>query len=188
MQNPQTLNDPQVGEVLFIKNRLAKKYIIRIKADVVRVTIPYLGNYKEAEFFFRENKSFIQKKKEELKNKNEQRENPVSEYDEADLRLWAKTILPVKVGELAENYGFKYKAVRINKGKTRWGSCSSRGSINLSLSLIQLPMYLIEYVILHELCHTVEMNHGVRFWALLDRCTDGKAKDLRKELRRYRIT
>jgi predicted metal-dependent hydrolase len=187
MQKIITLNDPQLGEVLFHKNNLAKKYIIRVKPDVVKVTIPYLGNYKKAEFFFRENKSFILKKKEELKNKNALKKNVVSACDESDLRLRAKTILPVKVDELAKNYGFKYKAVRINKGRTRWGSCSSKASINLSLYLMQLPMYLIEYVILHELCHTVEMNHGVRFWALLDRCTDGKSKDLRKELRQYRI-
>jgi predicted metal-dependent hydrolase len=188
MQNNKTLNDPQVGEVLFCKNRLAKKYIIRIKRDVVRVTIPYLGNYRDAEKFFRKNIPFILKTKEELKNKNTQRENPVSEYDESDLRLRAKAVLPVKVEELAKNYGFKYQTVRINKGKTRWGSCSSRGSINLSLYLMQLPPHLIEYVILHELCHTIEMNHSLRFWALLDRYTGGKAKDLRKELRLYRIS
>jgi len=104
-----------------------------------------------------------------------------------ELRTRAKQYLPVEAQRLAQQHGFHYRQIRIKKSKTRWGSCSSKGIINLSLYLMLLPVHLIEYVLLHELCHTVVMNHSADFWSLLDRYTQGRAKALRKELRGYHI-
>jgi len=107
--------------------------------------------------------------------------------EEEILRTHAKQYLPAEVQRLAQQHGFHYQQIKIKKSKTRWGSCSSKGIINLSLYLMLLPAHLIEYVLLHELCHTVEMNHSPAFWSLLDRHTQGRAKILRKELRGYHI-
>ena len=79
-----------------------------------------------------------------------------------------------------------FGACRVNVSKGRWGSCSGRKDINLSCYLALLPPHLRDYVMLHELCHTREMNHGPHFWALLDALTDGKAKALREELKGHR--
>lgn len=98
----------------------------------------------------------------------------------------AKRLLPDRVETLARQYGFSYTGVKINSSRTRWGSCTSRKSINLSLYLMQLPWHLIDYVILHELCHTREMNHSDRFWYHMDQVTNNKAKALRKELKGFR--
>ena len=66
-----------------------------------------------------------------------------------------------------EKYNVAPKSFTIKKMKTRWGSCSSKGSINLNIDLIKLPEQCIKTVILHELCHLVHMNHSKEFYALM---------------------
>lgn len=105
---------------------------------------------------------------------------------EEALRRNAKIILPPRLHQLSIQHNLSYQSVRINSSRGRWGSCSSGKKINLSYFLVLLPRHLIDYVLLHELCHTREMNHGDRFWALLNSLTDGKAFHLREELRKHR--
>jgi predicted metal-dependent hydrolase len=97
----------------------------------------------------------------------------------------AKRLLPVRLAELATHHNFAYTSVRITSSRTRWGSCTQRRTINLSLYLMRLPWHLIDYVLLHELCHTREMNHGPRFWTQLNSVTANQAHALRHELRNY---
>lgn len=104
------------------------------------------------------------------------------------LRSRALRYLPPRLAELAQKHGLWYKEVHIKSTRSRWGSCSSRGSINLSYYLMLLPEHLVDYVLLHELAHTREMNHGLRFWALLNSMTQGRALTLRKEMREYRTS
>jgi predicted metal-dependent hydrolase len=101
-------------------------------------------------------------------------------------RIEAKAVLPKRVSELAAKFEFKYLDVFIKNAKTRWGSCSHNNRINLSLHLMMLPDHLIDYVILHELTHTIYKNHGPRFWQHLDRITGG-VKKLEKEINHIRI-
>ena len=104
------------------------------------------------------------------------------------LKKSAQTYLPPLLDELAEHYGFKYKRVKITGSKSRWGSCSAIGSINLSCYLMLLPPHLMDYVLLHELTHTREMNHGPKFWEILNDLTEGRAKSLRAELKKFRTS
>ncbi len=97
----------------------------------------------------------------------------------------AKSLFPKRLAELAQENGFSYSCVRIRETHSRWGSCSSRGSINLNSHLVLLPRHLRDYVMLHELCHTREMNHSPKFWALLDHITGGNNKKYRAEIREY---
>lgn len=105
---------------------------------------------------------------------------------EGSLKKNARNILPPRLDRLARQNGLSYSNVRIGSGRGRWGSCSARKNINLSCFLLLLPVHLVDYVLLHELCHTREMNHGDRFWRLLDELTEGKAFSLREELKQYR--
>jgi len=101
-------------------------------------------------------------------------------------RLEAKQFLPARVHFFARKFNFQYQKVVIKKAGTRWGSCSYQNNINLNLHLMRLPEHLRDYVILHELAHTIEKNHGPRFWALLDKIS-GDAHGLDKEMKQYRI-
>lgn len=83
------------------------------------------------------------------------------------LKIEAEKLLPYRLHTLAQKYGFRYTQVRISSAKTRWGSCSAQKHINLSHSLMLLPDELIDLVLVHELCHTREMNHGPRFVQLM---------------------
>jgi predicted metal-dependent hydrolase len=103
------------------------------------------------------------------------------------MRKEAKRLLPDRTRQLAEKYGFTFSGVKIQASKTRWGSCSRAQSINLSLYLLLLPSHLIDYVILHELCHTKEMNHGANFWIWMDRVTDYKSKEFQAELKKFHM-
>ncbi|HPR33052.1 MAG TPA: SprT family zinc-dependent metalloprotease [Prolixibacteraceae bacterium] len=99
-------------------------------------------------------------------------------------RREARVYLPVRVGELARLHGFSYEKVVVKNLKSKWGSCSFKGTINLNIHLMRLPDHLIDYIILHELAHTREMNHGPRFKLLLDRLTEGRAASLEKEMKK----
>ncbi len=105
---------------------------------------------------------------------------------EAAWRKEAKKYLPARIGELARLHGFDMKRVVIKNNRSRWGSCSHQNNINLSLHLMRLPKHLSDYVLLHELVHTVHKNHGKQFWKHLDSIT-GNARALDKELKKYRI-
>ncbi|MBR3611784.1 MAG: M48 family metallopeptidase [Bacteroidaceae bacterium] len=102
------------------------------------------------------------------------------------LRSRAKEILPGRLQQLATQHGFAFSSVSLRDCHTRWGSCSSRGSINLSIYLVLLPDELIDYVLMHELCHTVEMNHSDRFWALLDKACQCDSRTLRQALKKHK--
>ena len=83
------------------------------------------------------------------------------------LRVEAERVLPERLEYWSKRCGLDYRSVKIDTAKSRWGCCSSRRDIKLSYYLMLLPERLVDYVLVHELCHTREMNHGPRFKALL---------------------
>jgi predicted metal-dependent hydrolase len=100
------------------------------------------------------------------------------------LRSQAKAYLPRRIKTLADQHGFYYSKLRFSSAGTRWGSCSSEGTISLNIWLMQLPFELMDYVMLHELCHTKHLNHSEDFWDLLSNLCPNY-KELRRTLKQH---
>jgi predicted metal-dependent hydrolase len=102
-------------------------------------------------------------------------------------KIEAGKYLPQRLKELASVNGFHFNRVTVRNNKTRWGSCSHDNNISLHIQLMRLPQRLTDYIILHELVHTVQKNHGKQYWQLLDKVTSGNAKKLDREMNDYRL-
>ncbi len=100
------------------------------------------------------------------------------------LKAEASHYLPKRLHALALRYGYKYNKVRLTFAKSRWGSCSTSGTISLNVSLMMLPEELSDYVLLHELTHTHHMNHSKAFWDELSEHLP-EARELSRALRDY---
>ena len=102
------------------------------------------------------------------------------------LRKLAKKSLTKRVQEIARNLGFKIGKISIRGQKTRWGSCSTSGNLSFNYNLLRFRKEVIDYVIIHELCHLREMNHSKKFWKVVEElCPDYKL--LRRELKNHSI-
>ncbi len=101
-------------------------------------------------------------------------------------RKEAQKYLPARLCELSGKYNLPFERVMVKNNKTRWGSCSCRNNINLSLHIMRLPDRLIDYILIHELVHTVHKNHSKEFWEHLQKL-EPEAKTLDRELKQYRI-
>jgi hypothetical protein len=95
------------------------------------------------------------------------REAPVRTALSRWLESRARLHLPGMVASTARELGLDYAGVSIRAQKTRWGSCSRAGAISLNCTLLFLPAHLVDYVLVHELCHRRELNHSDRFWAMV---------------------
>lgn len=174
--------DPVVGPVVIRRNPRARRISLRVnRRKEVSLTVPWLVPVRTGLAFLESRREWILATLAKVKV---QEETPPQDIEM--LRAKAKAQLPPRLGELAGKHGFQYRQVFIKNNRSNWGSCSVRGNINLNLRLVTLPEDLQDYVILHELCHLKQMNHGPKFHALLESVCPGHAA-LQKELRKYKI-
>lgn len=100
------------------------------------------------------------------------------------LKHKAKKYLPNRVEYFARKFDFQFKRVTIRNQRTRWGSCSSKGNLSFNFYLMKHNKKVIDYVIVHELCHLKEMNHSKRFWKLVEEIIPDY-KRFRKQLKGF---
>jgi len=105
---------------------------------------------------------------------------------EGVLRFEAKRYLPQRTEQIAASLGYTINRVTVKNNKTNWGSCSSIRNINLNLHLMRLPDRVIDYIIVHELLHTVIPNHGARFKATMTRYFPD-IREMEKELKKVKL-
>lgn len=93
--------------------------------------------------------------------------NAPSTQEITELRLKTRKLVNNRLIFFNQHYGFTYQRITIRDQKTRWGSCSSNKTLSFNYRIALLPLELIDYVVVHELCHLKEMNHRINFWRLV---------------------
>lgn len=168
MGREKTYIDPEIGPVIFRKSSRSRRVSIRVHPDKgVVVSVPVIMPYAAGEAFFHIKRQWVldtvARQKMMYADKPE-----VSPTEVEQLRLAAKSVLPGRLSELASRYGFVYNRVTVKHNSSNWGSCSSKGNINLNLNIMRLPEVLQDYIMLHELCHLRHHDHGHAFHLLLE--------------------
>lgn len=151
------------------KNRRFKNLRLSVHSDgMVVVTAPRFLGLNKIESFILEKIAWLEEKINDLKKQG--RVSSADERRQAYLKLkkQAQKIVELKTAHFARKYGFFYNRIAIRDQRTRWGSCSSKGNLNYNYKIVLLPENCIDYIIVHELCHLRELNHGPRFWSLLE--------------------
>ena len=160
--------DPHLGDILFYKKKGLQRMSIRVHpVKGVTVSVPYIVPYAAAMAFFKLKREWVLQTV--ARQKERYKDVPKAEPGQIEaMRQQAKTQLPVRLNELAQKYGFIYNKVTIKHNSTNWGSCSTKGNINLNLNIVRLPDALKDYILLHELCHLRHHDHGHAFHLLLE--------------------
>ena len=158
----------QVVEYKLIRSN-RRTISIEIKPDLtVVVRAPRRATEREIERIVAGKEAWIHKHLEKMRIKKEQLEETgetlLSAEQIRELVMRAKEYIPERVRYYAGIMGVSYGRITIRKQKTLWGSCSAKGDLNFTCLLILTPEDVIDYVVVHELCHRKQMNHSKAFW------------------------
>jgi len=177
-----------LGEVLqrptvtvFVRHPRARRYLLRfIDERTIRVTLPRWGSKKEAVAFVERERPWIDKQRRrfqaERARRTAGRDVPVlapsippdaEGPSQRELIERARTVLPIRLNQLACVHNLTVRRVSIRNQRWRWGSCSRTGHICLNWRLVAMPDWVRDYVIVHELMHLKRMDHSKRFWRLV---------------------
>lgn len=145
-----------------------KTLAVQIRADGTVIARAPLRMPKDRILcFLSEKASWIrmqQGKMQERENMRQQAGIHLDAAQEKELRERAKSVLAQRTAYFARQVGVTYGRITVRDQKTRWGSCSQTGNLNFNFRLILAPSEVLDYVVVHELCHRRQMNHSAQFW------------------------
>ena len=162
-----------MGTKITVRRSRRKTISIEIRPDLgVVLRAPLRMTKREIEAFLREHEDWIRTHLEKMRQRQKEAAvRPEDHLTEAQLRNLAEQallVIPKKAARYAAELGVTYGRITIRNQKTRWGSCSAKGNLNFNCLLMLTPDEVINYVVVHELCHRREMNHSKAFWQLVE--------------------
>ena len=177
---------PRIGDVLLRQRWTTSRISLTVKpSGEVRLSYPRSLSTVKALRFLEDKQEWVLKMRAKFAERGMQGTDYTPEQIE-QMRREAKRVLPAMVERLAAKNNFRYGKITIRATRSKWGCCTFQNNLSLSLFLMTLPTHLQEFVVLHELCHTVHHNHSAEFHALLDRVTGGREKELNRQLKGIR--
>lgn len=175
------LQDQEFGEVIVRKNPLSRSVRFSVSpSGRLQMSVPQHTSDFSVKRFLHLNRKLIREKI-PLSDPNTQR---ARDAKKKILTHKAKEYLPYRLEYYAKLYGYHYDRCRLSHAATRWGSCSSSGTISLNIGLMQVPEPLRDYVILHELAHLNHMDHSAAFWQEVA-THDPRYKEHRQKLKNF---
>ncbi len=150
-----------------------KTLAIEVKKDLrVIVRAPLFVSNGEIQKFIAEKSAWIEKSIKKVKARNEQEKQNLTQKFTAEeihtLADKASEVIPKLVEYYAKIMGVTYGRITIRNQVSRWGSCSAKGNLNFNCLLMLCPAEVVDYVVVHELCHLKEMNHSKKFWSTVE--------------------
>ena len=159
------------GRIVFVRHRRARRFVMRVLDDgTVRVTMPRWAARRDAQAFVDANPDWIAEQRARRAAARRPPPGTIRRYVEGWQRRKAERDLPARLIQLAQRHDISISRVSVRDQRSRWGACSSRGTITLNWRLILVPDFVCDYVLLHELMHRRELNHSTRFWRLVAAC------------------
>ncbi|MDY2820051.1 MAG: SprT family zinc-dependent metalloprotease [Hominisplanchenecus sp.] len=158
--------DHVISEIKVIRSSRKTMVLEIIKDGTILVRAPYRMPESEIRRFIQEKSDWIEKHVQRIEER-QRTLPPVEGLTMKDIRKLAdqaSVVIPKRVEYFAGKIPVTYGRITIRNQKTRWGSCSSKGNLNFNCLLMLAPPEVLDYVVVHELCHRKEMNHSERFW------------------------
>lgn len=183
MKKNHTIIDSDIQYVIkrYVRSK-SVKILIHANREVV-VTAPYRVSNSFIQKFIYSKRIWINN---ELSKFPLRSLEPISTSQYRNYKKQARELISKKIEILNSTYNFKYNAIAIRNQKSRWGSCSNKGNLNFNYKIIFLTEDLADYLIVHELCHLKEMNHGPNFWKLVSVRIPNYI-ELRKKLHEHKL-
>ena len=160
---PANINDLQVNIIYSARKTIS----LELKPEGILVRAPKGMSRRQINSFLNEKRSWIEKHWEKMQKQKEKLEQlkPFTRDEINVLADKAMVVIPERVRKYALLIGVTYGRITIRNQRTRWGSCSSKGNLNFNCLLMLFPDEVIDYVVVHELCHRKHMNHSAEFYS-----------------------